>query len=122
MSCTVTTVEDGYREPRRIAFHIGFARFLDDVFALLADDRVPAHLFGQASAPVDSEPGDLSPEQAAAFAAAIDERTDEDLEWFMWRAVDESNASRSMREALRTVRELAELARYSVDHGGLTFV
>lgn len=123
MSVTVTTVDGHYDEPRRIHFHNGFGWFLDSIFALIGDERAPAFLFSQAIAPCDPEPGDLSPDQAQAFGELIDSFSDEQLEDFMWRAMDGRDAGGSgMGPAIATVREIAELAAYSTNHGGLTFL
>lgn len=122
MSVTVTTVDGGYDEPRRVRFHNGFGWFLDSVFVLIGDTRAPRALFSQAIGPGENPaPGDLTPHRALAFAALIDEQTDEQLEALMWRALDGRSADPDMGPAIATVRQLADLARYSADHGGLTF-
>lgn len=119
MSVGVTTVKP---TDRRIRFHNGFAWFLDEIFEPYLP--VPAHLFGQGAGPSADGPGpgDLDPIQSLAFAQLIDSLSDGELEDRMWIAMngrDAGDEDDPMAAAIATVRELAELARFAAEHGGL---
>jgi hypothetical protein len=94
-----------------ISFHNGFASFLDQV---LGGDELPRRFFAQGAAtpgPNDPpDPGELSPEDCATFADAIDGLTDENLRERMAGADPQGSAEVNYSAAIKTVREIADLA------------
>lgn len=114
MSVTVTTVEPSDRD--EIAFHNGFAWFLDSVFG---GKELPDLFFTQGVAESPDDPGALTPVQCAIFANAIHALSDQEIEDRMWTALNGREADADMAPAIATVRALANLAREAGNYGGL---